>query len=188
MTKHVHVLQQYIRAGLVSLHSTSLPGYDDVPGFAGVQLHDAVSQQFFINQCLYLAKGLTKYVTVLHADEFLIPHGKSTLNNDSDSFVSALLDKFEKVSAAIPSNNENSAAVSHCSFALTPTGKDFHAPGTIVGQLHVYGVDDPANSFGEWGPAESSWSRGEIEICVMYRKRAFYATLIGVLTVFVRFC
>ena len=167
MTKHVYVLQQYIQAGLVSLHTTSLPGFNDVPGFAGVQLHDAVSHQFFLNQCLYLAKGLTKYVSVLRADEFLIPYStKSPPDSGQTSFISTLLENFEKTGANLSSTRDSSVSVSHCSFALTPNGTDTHSPGTVVGQLHVFGVEDPANSFGDWGPAESAWSRGQsVTIC-----------------------
>jgi hypothetical protein len=184
MTKHTHVLRQHIKAGQVSLHSTALPGFDDVPGLLGVQLHDAYAQQFFLNQCLYMAKGMAKYVTVLHPEQFVIPANSSVPGGEGSSFVSGLLAQFESAGARVTTSarskargsnstassalaSSGTAATTYCSFALGAgavegsTLSRSHPPGTVVGNMEVYGVEDPVEVMGAWGPGESTWSRGE---------------------------
>lgn len=211
MTKHIHVLQPYIQAGKVSLYSTTLPGYDDVQGFGGIELNDAYAEQYFLNHCLYYAKGMASYVTVLHIDEFIIPvevpaavsttsEVRVGIDTDSESkkgtFVQEVVRRFSKVDASNRSAEANGAysskdatkhaavAQSHCTYSLQPahsstsasgermagagagTGKEGAVDrvgatiGTVQAPLWVYGVEDPANVFGAWGPGESSWSRG----------------------------
>ena len=209
MTKHIEVLQQYILARQVSVHSTALPGYDDVPGFGGIQLEDAYAAQFFLNQCLYLAKGMSAYVSVLHADEFIVPtsaveDSSSGVNGSSPtagekSFVSALLTQLEqgsKLKQTLPSNSSSirssgskrgarisDTEASVCSFALRAAVSSISAATTTgeytpVDSLHVFGVEDPVNVFGAWGPGESNWARGEKYCCYLILECMFLVSFL----------
>lgn len=190
MTKHLHVLRQFIQHGRVSLHATALPGFDDVPGFAGVQLNDAYAQQFFLNQCLYLAKDMAAYVTVLRPGEFLVPRTSSQETNGEGvaraerSVVSQLLVQFEKASANVstgargsalhpspstPTTNTASSATAHCSFVLragsipssTAHSSSVAAPGPAPGPAGV--IAGPLEVYGIEDPPSvfGGWGPGE---------------------------
>lgn len=108
MAKHLHVLRSYIQAGKVSIYSTALPGFDDVSGFGGVQLNDAYAEQYFVNMCLYYAKGMYNYVSIGHVEEYIIPDKASHGAEDGSSFVHTVLK--ELVSSAGVTNNTVSTA------------------------------------------------------------------------------
>lgn len=67
----------------------TLPGYDDVPGFEGLQLRDTYADSFFLNQCLYFSKGMAEYVLVTKATDHMVPydlsHTSSTISSSSPS-------------------------------------------------------------------------------------------------------
>lgn len=196
MSKHLHILRRYIQSDHVSVHSTTLPGFDDAPGFAGVQLNDAYAAQFFVNQCLYLAKGMARYVTVLNPEQYITPasvdNPTSGGGSMGSSFVDRILTQFERVGANITTTsrtrsgrgahsggggNSNTTAGSavhpstYCSFTLGGAASEHSrksdnssnsSPGRVTGDLDVYGVEDPANVLGAWGPGEREWGRGKL--------------------------
>lgn len=191
MTKHLHALHSYIQSGKVSLYSTTIAGFDDVQGFGGIKLKDAYAEQYFLNQCLYYAKGMARYVTVLHIDEFIMPldtSGATGVAGDSSNKLTFVQDAVRRFSTIDTSNSSVESAVgtqqlskghvavqSHCTYSFLPI--DASAPsggqgnggaestaahtGTVQAPLRVYGIEDPANVFGAWGPGESTWSRGK---------------------------
>jgi hypothetical protein len=83
------------------------------------------------------------------------------------SFVSSLVSRFEAHISGHRSSTTRSSAQegANCYFALKPATSS-RAPGALVGELQVYGVEDPASAFGTWGPGESTWSRGEAQRCI----------------------
>ena len=147
MMKLLTILHNYIEAAQVTVYSTSMPGYDDVPGLGGIQVHDSYALQLFYQQCLYFSKGLAQYIAISSINQYIIPTAlednadpDDVWNNDqhgnrSSSFVSYLLNEFER--------HHN-----YCSYVI-PTS---------------YGYPDPQSGkyslYHAWGPGDSVWGRG----------------------------
>lgn len=182
MKKYQHALQYYIQSGKLSVYSTTLPGFNDVPGFGGIQLNDLYADQYFLNMCLYYAKGLAAYVTVGRVEEYILPDYQYVSAPTHSSFVSSVL---ARLSTAVPVTVTTTSKVyahsvvhrAACSYALTSgSGSSGSSDGVstthtgnassnadsgvVRAQLHVYGIEDPPGAFGAWGPGESNWGRG----------------------------
>jgi len=143
MYQYLQVLSTYIRSGHVSIYSTSLPGYDDVSGFGGVQLNDVYAEQYFVTMCLYYAKGMYGYLSVGNVGEFIVPgdeylysgsgsgsSGSGGGGSGSGSFVHSILSKLVSsagASSKIPTTTRGSSRVhansviqyAPCTYALT---------------------------------------------------------------------
>lgn len=61
------VLHDYIEAAQVTVYSTSMSGYDDLPGLGGIQMHDSY------HLCQYFSKGLAQYVVIRSIHNYIIP-------------------------------------------------------------------------------------------------------------------
>lgn len=61
------VLHNYIEAAQVTVCSTSMSEYDDLPGLGGIQVHDSYQL------CLYFSKGLAQYVAISSILIYIIP-------------------------------------------------------------------------------------------------------------------
>jgi len=145
MTKLLTILNNYIESAQVTVYSTTMPGYDDVPGIGGIQLHDSYALQLFYQQCLYFSKGLAEYVAISAINQYIIPIALYNADPDvwnsnqpgsgNSSFVSYLLNEFE-------------SHPSYCSYVI-PTS---------------YGYPDPQSGkyslYHAWGPGDTVWGRG----------------------------
>ncbi len=128
MRKYFILLQSYVDAGLVSISSMALNGFDDAMGFSGMHINDNYADLFFVNQCLYLNKGIADYVSLLKPSQFLVlPFGVLTLDKALINLANSTL--------------QNVSSTSQCSFPL-----------------ETYQVPDPPGTFGGWGPADSVFS------------------------------
>eukprot|EP01032_Pedospumella_encystans_P015618 gene15618-17852_t len=59
------------------------------------------------------------------------------------------------------SNNLRGSVSSSKANSTTSTNRavDKYNMGKVSGRLDVYGIEDPVNAFGSWGPGESAWGR-----------------------------
>jgi len=131
MRKYLLLLQPYIEAGHVSISSLSLAGFDDAMGFSGMHLNEHYADLFFLNQCLYLNKGIADFVVPLKPSQFLVlPEGAATL-----------ADAVASMTAAGASDSVGAGAEPLCS-----------------SPVDTYFLPDPAGTFGTWGPADSFFS------------------------------
>ena len=67
----VRLMNPYIQSGKVSIASMALKGVDDASGFLGAMLIDDYARIIHDQQCLYFSKGVSDYVYIAHATEFL---------------------------------------------------------------------------------------------------------------------
>lgn len=73
MKSALRILRSYIAEGKVSVVSTSEDEVDLVPSFSGMSWPILGIKLLHINFCLYQAKGVADYVSLLDADEFFVP-------------------------------------------------------------------------------------------------------------------
>jgi len=83
LQRYQAVLAEYIDRGIVTLISLthSVPKYEDVAGFYGLQLHDRFAEIFFYQQCLSMHKGLSEYVIFLQINQFMAMNTSSMNTN-----------------------------------------------------------------------------------------------------------
>ncbi len=67
------LLGDYIQNGSVSVSSLGIPGYDDAVGFGGIRINGRYADLLFVNQVLYLSKGIADYVITMKPSQFLVP-------------------------------------------------------------------------------------------------------------------
>lgn len=72
MQRYRLALDPWVSAGLVSLMTLALPGYDDVAGFQGVVFIDDYVRYIHQINCLYLSKGIAHRIAFFHSSEFLM--------------------------------------------------------------------------------------------------------------------
>ena len=73
MQRYLTALKSYIASGHVSVISLALKGHDDVSGFNGVHINNQLAERIFMNTCIYLSKGIAKYVVSSKANQFIVP-------------------------------------------------------------------------------------------------------------------
>lgn len=141
--------------GRISIISLSNSGYDNVGGFDGIIINNEVIENLFYNQCLYFSKGIFDFVTFLEPNEFIFPvvrgvNLQSTINSQMSIDERHSKNLHHQRSSNCNKGNHNNIVVQH------NNNNEVH---DIVRMLS-YGVLDPSDSFGAWGPGESTWGRG----------------------------
>lgn len=179
MQRYVLGVAPYIEAGLVSLFSpasfhlgtssadpnpnlhdaasspsssssssaSSSHRYDDAAGLLGIHLNERYFEWIFLNQCLYFNKGTYDYVLVMEPTDFIVALPGHFLS--LPKFLQAQIDSYRvKVSSSSKSH-----AMLHNS-----NSNSSNSVVRFVFNIAAVGICDPAEAFGTWGPADSSWT------------------------------
>lgn len=94
MQKYEYLFQNYVVSNKLSLLSTAMVSYQDLPGFSGIQLNDRFANIFTFNQCLLRAKNDMKnvqYLFFIKPNQFLtFSSTKLPLDNLPSNFLQLL--------------------------------------------------------------------------------------------------
>lgn len=93
MQKYEYLFQSYLISNKLTLLSTAMVSYQDLPGFSGIQLNDRFASIFTFNQCLLRAKSdiSVQYLFFIKPNQFLSFSGsKIPLDNLPSNFLQLL--------------------------------------------------------------------------------------------------